>query len=559
MQSAAQHICIIRFMKTPEAMKKLLSLLFIAGTFAACDGLIPKDEILDLDIPEVKLSYDDPTESQKVSFNAMEAWEVSVADKTRASSWLSIDPMEGPAGKATLTLSLTSANMGQEPRSATVTVKVGTVSKSFTVTQHSQSSQNPDGPKPDPDKFVAAPQAVVYSFAAKNESMAVKSNFQMIMDLSYNGSDRGWLSYSTDRSGYDYVITFNVDVNNSSSERVAVMQFKDDNGAVYAVTYITQTAASGGTAGLKVTSETSVTAKAPGGMYPLKATSGSDIVVYRQDEESADWYRVVEADLSNPSGSDGKGGYFINKYMVVDCNYTGADRQAVFFVESGTEPKVKIVVDQLKSTADDYMTDNDHIKVLGPANMRFSHDSQEIVVTVKSSLSAYGFQQGIVWPEWCQYAGKMTETMFGNDIHKWNLTKNTGANPNFLSFSFQYTTGSGTVASVPVSFTQDVAGGAAPDPELFVYEGDNPMVFPVKGGTQEAVVKTSGPGVAVTCRSNDPWLNVTCTKGSNGSFYTVKVTVPSSDDGSTLKGSFVVESSTTDGTAKTVHVGVTVG
>lgn len=543
-------------------MKKLFTVLFLAGVLAACDEL-PKDEILDLDIPEVKLSYDDLTESRSVSFYAREAWEVAVADKTRASSWLSVTPAEGPAGNATLTVAITEANNGTEPRSAVVTVKAGTATKSFTVTQHSQSSQNPDDPKPDPNKSVQGLESLyTYESMAQTKNIAVKSNFKFSTKVQYAQGDPGkWLDVKVESSDMDHIVTLNIGQNSQPTARTATLRFTDDRGAVYATTSITQKAASGEVAALVVTTDTEITSKAPGGMFPLKATSGAPIeVVIIGEETASEWFGVVEADSSNPSGPDGKGGYFINKYLVVDSNYTGEIRNVIVSVQSMTtrDERVQILIDQQKSTSDDYMTDDDRIKVIGPANMRFSADYQEIIVYVSSSLSPYGFQSGISWPAWCQYSGKVTDSRTGYDIHKWNLQKNTGNNPNFLSFSFQYITSSETITSVPVSFSQEAAGGGTtPEPELFVYEGEDNLEFPIGGGTREVVVKTASTSTTITCSSQFQWVTPVCQRQSDGNIYKITVKATGSADGSVQKGSFTITGSAAGGKTKSVDVGVT--
>ena len=68
-----------------------------------------------------------------LTFTATDAWMADVVD-TKASSWLSVQPSSGSAGDVNMTVTA-QPNTGENPRSATVTIKCGTVSKSFTVTQ----------------------------------------------------------------------------------------------------------------------------------------------------------------------------------------------------------------------------------------------------------------------------------------------------------------------------------------------------------------------------------------------------------------------------------------
>ena len=70
---------------------------------------------------------------QSLAFTASDAWSIVVTD-TKASSWLSIQPESGPAGKATVSVSAP-ANPTTAERAASVTVKCGSASKQFTVRQ----------------------------------------------------------------------------------------------------------------------------------------------------------------------------------------------------------------------------------------------------------------------------------------------------------------------------------------------------------------------------------------------------------------------------------------
>lgn len=68
-----------------------------------------------------------------LSFTATESWTTDVTD-TKASSWLSVRPTNGGAGTVNMTVSAL-PNPGESERSAKVTIKCGTVTKTFSVTQ----------------------------------------------------------------------------------------------------------------------------------------------------------------------------------------------------------------------------------------------------------------------------------------------------------------------------------------------------------------------------------------------------------------------------------------
>jgi uncharacterized protein YjdB len=72
-------------------------------------------------------------QTASLSFTATESWSTDVSD-TKASSWLSVQPSSGGAGTVNMTVSA-QPNTGETARSGKVTIKCGTVSKSFSVTQ----------------------------------------------------------------------------------------------------------------------------------------------------------------------------------------------------------------------------------------------------------------------------------------------------------------------------------------------------------------------------------------------------------------------------------------
>ena len=123
--------------------------LFLAGAASllvlSC-GKTPEKEK-----PEVKPEITVPSESQavfssglsfeagpqvqtsKVSFTTTASWSADVTD-TKASAWVSVQPASGAAGTVNMTVSA-QPNTVEDARRATVTIKCGTVTKAFTVTQ----------------------------------------------------------------------------------------------------------------------------------------------------------------------------------------------------------------------------------------------------------------------------------------------------------------------------------------------------------------------------------------------------------------------------------------
>ena len=72
-------------------------------------------------------------QTRQIQFTATDKWTADVTE-TKASSWLSVEPVSGPAGDVTLTV-IARPNTTPDARRATVTIRCGTISKSFTVSQ----------------------------------------------------------------------------------------------------------------------------------------------------------------------------------------------------------------------------------------------------------------------------------------------------------------------------------------------------------------------------------------------------------------------------------------
>ena len=77
-------------------------------------------------------------QTQTVSFIAAESWSAAVAD-TKASTWLTVHPSSGSAGAVDMTVTA-QPNDTDQTRKATVSIKCGTMNKSFTVEQSAKTA-----------------------------------------------------------------------------------------------------------------------------------------------------------------------------------------------------------------------------------------------------------------------------------------------------------------------------------------------------------------------------------------------------------------------------------
>lgn len=225
-------------------MKKFLSFFLLLCVMASCDD---SKDIIKLDTREVKLACDD-SGSETISFYSDEAWIISFS----GASWLSVDPMSGDAGSATVTVSATEANTGEEPRSVKVTIKAGGDSKSFTVKQHSEASQEEDDDNNSGEGnvagfFVAGGFSYPLNNDAQNLHLTVmgKEHYTLVVD----GDASKWITVGDyvqedPRGAYPSVRTYLISVgsNKTGADRVGFIWAKDADNQIKGRINISQTA-----------------------------------------------------------------------------------------------------------------------------------------------------------------------------------------------------------------------------------------------------------------------------------------------------------------------------
>lgn len=85
-----------------------------------------------LTVPELVLPDSNPVGT--LSFSASADWSVSLSETKAVPDWLTVEPMSGKAGQATLTITA-QPNENYEDRSAIITICSGSASKSLPVYQ----------------------------------------------------------------------------------------------------------------------------------------------------------------------------------------------------------------------------------------------------------------------------------------------------------------------------------------------------------------------------------------------------------------------------------------
>ena len=94
---------------------------------------------IDPTIQSSGLSFDTSASEKSISFETTSDWTLSIAETRSGTEWCTASPTSGGEGTATVKFK-TTENTDAEDRSVAVTIKAGTASKTFTVTQKGNKS-----------------------------------------------------------------------------------------------------------------------------------------------------------------------------------------------------------------------------------------------------------------------------------------------------------------------------------------------------------------------------------------------------------------------------------
>lgn len=205
-------------------MKKLCFMLVMMMTiFAGCsDGggenpvePTPQPEkteiIIDSGIVANGLSLGASEGEQSISFSASADWTLSVASTTSGASWCKASVTSGSKGTANVKFSVTE-NTDYEDRSVSVTIKSGTVSKTFTITQKAADAL-----------LVTATKYEVAQEGGRIE-IEVKANVTYQMEIATDAKD--WITEASSRALTTYTHKLDIAMNEETDNREGEITFK---------------------------------------------------------------------------------------------------------------------------------------------------------------------------------------------------------------------------------------------------------------------------------------------------------------------------------------------
>ena len=173
-----------------------------------------KTEItIDSSIISNGLSFDTATGEQSVSFSVNANWTLSIASTTSGATWCKASATSGSKGSATVKFTV-DENTDYEDRSVSVTIKAGTVSKTFTITQKGA------------DALLVTTAKYEVAQEGGQIEVEVKANIDYQLEISETAKDWITETKSKSRSLTTYKHQFEVALNEDTEKREGEIVFK---------------------------------------------------------------------------------------------------------------------------------------------------------------------------------------------------------------------------------------------------------------------------------------------------------------------------------------------
>lgn len=171
-----------------------------------------KSEItIDADIITNGLSFTSAKGEKSISFTTNEDWTLSIATTQNGDAWCSASTTSGTKGNANVKFSVTE-NTSYDDRSVSVTIKSGTASKAFSITQ----------------KYAGALLLTANKYEVKQEGgtidIEVKANIDYEMEIADNAKE--WITETKTRALTTHKHTLNISANTDAGKREGEIHFK---------------------------------------------------------------------------------------------------------------------------------------------------------------------------------------------------------------------------------------------------------------------------------------------------------------------------------------------
>ena len=295
-------------------MKKVLFLFaMLTCIFASCsDGgsedpvnPTPKPEevkyeiTIDSSIISNGVSFDAKAGENSISFTTNANWTLTVASTTSGATWCKASATSGTKGSATVKFTV-EENTGYEDRSVSVTIKAGTASKTFTITQKAV------------DALLVTTGTYEVMQEGGNIEVEVKANIDYQMEISETA--KGWISEASSRGLKSYKHTFTIANNEEAENREGEITFKSGDKVEIVNVY------QAGGAILLLTKDEYTVGDA-GEMITVEIKSNIEFGVQMPD---VDW-------IYDEASSRGMSSHTLNYYIAPNESYDTRSAEIIFF------------------------------------------------------------------------------------------------------------------------------------------------------------------------------------------------------------------------------------
>lgn len=189
-------------MKTLNYFPLLWLSLLLCWSCSSDDNL-PSEKTASIELTSTALSVVQEGGTSEMTFTASAAWTVDV-NETRSASWLKVSPMSGNAGIVTLSV-VTTSNETYDERNATVTLRCGTVSQSFVVSQKQKDAL-----------MITSNKAEV---TAAGGRITVEVNANVSFECEVEQAARAWITSATTRGLTTSTLAFDIKENEKMEKR----------------------------------------------------------------------------------------------------------------------------------------------------------------------------------------------------------------------------------------------------------------------------------------------------------------------------------------------------
>jgi len=157
------------------------------------------------------LSFGVTGSEQSISFSVNADWTLSVASTSSGATWCKASATSGSKGTANVKFTI-DENTGYDDRSVSVTIKAGSVSKTFTITQKGA------------DALLVTTSKYEVAQEGGQIEIEVKANIDYQMEISEDA--KSWITEASSRALTTYKHTFDIALNEDAEKREGEITFK---------------------------------------------------------------------------------------------------------------------------------------------------------------------------------------------------------------------------------------------------------------------------------------------------------------------------------------------